>query len=371
MAAIELVDVVVESGGVRVLDRIDLSIADGELVGVVGPSGSGKTMLLRTVAGLQPVTSGRVLFDGVDVTQASPGERDVSMAFQQGVLNPRRSVRGNVAQPFEYRGGSGGDVDARVDAELRAHGIQHLQGYRSTQLSPAEVQIVQLARSLVRRPQVLLLDDPFAALDDARRGALRRELITVQQGYAVTTLISLSDPLDVRTLPSRLVVIEGGRITQSGSAADVEAAPQTLAAAQTIASVSTIPARVTVDDGGHSVVSIDVDEQRIDCTVPTPALADRVGEPVLIAVRPADVSVLPAGASADVGGPGLPASVDHMTPGPAPELRCTAAGATILADVDRSALGTSGWRPGDRVLLRLERFLVIEASTGRVITAVG
>jgi len=213
------------------LDGIDLEIADGEFVGVIGSSGAGKTTLLRVLAGLEGIDSGQVWFDDVEMTSVPPARRDVAMVFQQNVLLPHRDVRGNIAFPLEVRQYHDDEIEVRIRAETRALHIESLLTRPSGQLSEGERQLVQIARALVRVPSLLLLDEPLARLDAAQRQWMRRELVLLQEGYGVTALIATNDPVEAMTVPSRLIVLDCGRIIQTGVPLEVYDSPANLVAA--------------------------------------------------------------------------------------------------------------------------------------------
>lgn len=241
MAAVELDQVTVRqrAAGVRrrrrdgaaTLRAVSLDIPDGSVVGLVGPSGSGKTTLLRVIAGLQPPDDGTVRFDGIDVTRVDPAGRDVAMVFQTTSLLPRRDVGRNVAFPLEIRHRPAAEIADRVGAETRALHIEHLLRRSPSELSAGEQQVVQLARSLVRVPSVLLLDEPLSLLDPGARARLRAELQMLQAGYGVTTVLATNDSVEAMVLPHRLVVLEAGAVVQTGAPLDVYHDPTTLSAA--------------------------------------------------------------------------------------------------------------------------------------------
>ncbi len=228
MAAVALDDATVVTGGVTALGGVDLDIADGEFVAVIGPSGSGKTSLLRAIAGLAAVQRGRVLIDGRDTTGVAPGDRDVAMVFQQSALLPRRSVRRNISFPLELRRRPAAEIRQRVDAEVRALHIEALLERDPAHLAEGEAQLVQIARSMVRVPRVLLLDEPFAHLDEHVRAAMRAEIGMLQRGYGVTTIMATNDGVDAMTLADRVVVLDRGRVIQFATPDVVRRSPASL-----------------------------------------------------------------------------------------------------------------------------------------------
>ncbi|MEL6893541.1 MAG: ABC transporter ATP-binding protein [Actinomycetota bacterium] len=300
MASVTLdgVSVVVER--TELLRDISLWVPDGEVVAVLGPSGSGKSTLLRVVAGLARAGSGHVRFDGVDVTGVLPGQRDAGMVFQEPALLPNRSVQRNVAFPLEIRRELADAITERVGAEARALHIEHLLHRNPAELSRGEEQLVQIARALVRMPSVLLLDEPFSALDEPRRQAMRAEIALLQAGYGTTTLIATNDPADALALAHRVVVLaatdagEPGRIAQLGRLAEVRDEPATLTVAMSLGELWPIPVEVQAAEEGAWLVSGDGSSLRLRSWAPTVAAA--VGRRLTLGVRTGDVVIAERGA---------------------------------------------------------------------------
>ena len=234
-----------------------MSVADGDLVGVVGGSGSGKTSLLRAIAGLDRLDHGRVALAGRDVTRADPGDRDVGMVFQSPALIGHLSARRNVSFPLDVRRVAADEIRRRVDAEVRALQIEDLMGREPATLSAGEQQMVQIARALVRVPAVLLLDEPFASLDDQLRRRMRAELAMLQSGYGVTTLMATNDSEDVEALAKTVVVLDGGRLSQLGATAEVRRSPRTLLAAVATGPMSLLEMTVVAETNGFWLVRED------------------------------------------------------------------------------------------------------------------
>ncbi|MEO1059546.1 MAG: ABC transporter ATP-binding protein, partial [Actinomycetota bacterium] len=208
MADVELAHVEVTLDRNVVLRDVSVRIGAGVFAAVVGPSGSGKSTLLRAIAGLVPLTAGVVSIDGDDMSGIRPNHRDIAMVFQNPALLPNRSVRRNVAFPLELRQEDVEEIRRRVDAEARAMRIEGLLLKQPAELSQGEEQLVQIARSLVRVPRVLLLDEPFASLDPRLTVHMRGEIGTLQAGYGVTTVMATNDPDDAMALADLLIVVE-------------------------------------------------------------------------------------------------------------------------------------------------------------------
>ena len=200
-----------------VLHGVDLTVPSGSLVAILGPSGSGKTTLLRAVAGLEPVSAGRIVLDGRDVTDREPGARGASMVFQGAPLHPRIDVGANLALPLRFHHVGEEEIARRVGAEARAFALWRLLDRLPGQISTGERQATATARSLVRAPELLLLDEPLAGLDERTRAAAMQQLATVQRGYGVTTLLASNDQRSAAGLAHEIVLLRDGMVVQRGS----------------------------------------------------------------------------------------------------------------------------------------------------------
>ena len=350
MAAVVLDKASVGTDGVTALHAVDLDIADGEFVAVIGPSGSGKTSLLRAIAGLAAVQRGRVLIDGCDATGVAPGDRDVAMVFQQSALLPRRSVRRNISFPLELRRQPVAEIRQRVDAEVRALHIEALLERDPAHLAVGESQLVQIARSMVRVPRVLLLDEPFAHLDEHVRAAMRAEIGTLQRGYGVTTVMATNDGVDAMSLAHRVVVLDRGRVIQFASPEEVRRSPASLTAAMAAGDLSCFPAELVSGADADWIVRRDstgVVSFRHPVSSDTPIDGIRA---VVVAVRANDVLL-------DPGGP-IDAIVEPQVPGAGRSISCGFAGVRVDVAV-RAPLPDVG----SRVRLRMNRVLVFDAHT--------
>lgn len=337
------------------LDDVSLLIPDGAFVGVVGASGSGKSSLLRTIAGLETPTSGLIRFDDRDVTGVAPGGRDVGMVFQEPALLGHLSVRRNVSFPLDVRRRDAEDIRRRVDAEVRALHIEQLLMRRPNTLSHGEQQMVQIARALVRVPHVLLLDEPFAALDEQLRHRMRAEIAVLQDGYGVTTLMSTNDPLDVTTLTSLLVVLDAGRVVQFGDTAWVRHSPATLLAAAATGALSLVQMTVTADREGYWLVrAAAAGGELVRIRAWSPALDGYVGSLVTVGIRPEDLVVSDHGS--------IPAIVERRMPIPDGGVRCAVAGVPVMATTDGTDV-----EAGQRVRLRVDHLAVFDRLTGATI----
>jgi sulfate transport system ATP-binding protein len=213
------------------LNKVDLEIADGELVALLGPSGSGKTTLLRTIAGLEFPDAGQVLFEGQDVTFASAAARRVGFVFQQYALFKHMTVARNIAFGLDVRKGkdkpSKAEIARRVDELLKLVELEGLGKRYPSQLSGGQRQRVALSRALAVQPSVLLLDEPFGALDATVRKSLRKELRRVHDATGVTTIFVTHDQEEALELADRVAILNAGRIEQIGTPDEVHDNPAT------------------------------------------------------------------------------------------------------------------------------------------------
>ncbi|MCA0355530.1 MAG: sulfate/molybdate ABC transporter ATP-binding protein [Proteobacteria bacterium] len=213
------------------LNKVDLEIADGELLALLGPSGSGKTTLLRTIAGLEFPDAGQVLFDGEDVTFASAAARRVGFVFQQYALFKHMTVAKNIAFGLDVRKGgdkrSKDEIARRVEDLLKLVELEGLGKRYPSQLSGGQRQRVALSRALAVQPSVLLLDEPFGALDATVRKSLRRELRRVHDATGVTTIFVTHDQEEALELADRVAILNQGRIEQLGTPDQVHDHPET------------------------------------------------------------------------------------------------------------------------------------------------
>ena len=216
-ARLELHGLVKRFGAVTAVDGIELTVEPGELLTLLGPSGCGKTTVLNLIAGFETPDAGAVRLDGVDVAGRPPHRREVGMVFQDYALFPHLTVRENVAFPLRVRGAAEAEVRAAVEAMLE---LVRLPGHGDRlprQLSGGQQQRVALARALVFHPRVLLMDEPFGALDRALRETMRAELRDLQRALAITVVLVTHDQDEAMDLSDRVAVMRAGRLQQVAS----------------------------------------------------------------------------------------------------------------------------------------------------------
>ncbi len=225
MVEVELRSVSKRFGKVVALDSVSLKVPDGTITAVLGPSGCGKTTMLRIVAGLERPDSGRVLFDGVDVTEVPPRERNVGMVFQDLALFPHMTVLDNVAFGLVVRGVEGVEARRRAREYLRLLRLEGLESRYPHQLSGGQQQRVAIARALAPEPRVLLLDEPFGALDARLREELLWEVRRLHAERDFTAIHVTHDQAEALAIADRLAVMRAGRILREGPAGEVVSDP--------------------------------------------------------------------------------------------------------------------------------------------------
>ncbi|TRO33765.1 ABC transporter ATP-binding protein [Pseudomonas putida] len=217
--------------GSPVFERIDCHIERGEFVTLLGPSGCGKSTLLRCIAGLTSVDSGQILLDGQDIVPLSPQKRGIGMVFQSYALFPNMTVEQNVAFGLRMQKVKADESQLRVREVLELVELGTFAGRYPHQLSGGQCQRVALARSLVTRPRLLLLDEPLSALDARIRKHLREQIRAIQRELGLTTIFVTHDQEEALTMSDRIFLMNQGRIVQSGDAETLYTAPVDLFAA--------------------------------------------------------------------------------------------------------------------------------------------
>jgi putrescine transport system ATP-binding protein len=226
------------------VDAVSLEIRRGEIFGLLGGSGSGKTTLLRMLAGFESPSGGRIYIDGEDMSAVPPYERPVNMMFQSYALFPHMSVEKNVAFGLEQERLARPEIRRRVAEILEIVQMSAYAGRRPHQLSGGQRQRVALARALAKRPKLLLLDEPLAALDRKLRERTQFELLNIQERLGVTFVVVTHDQEEAMTLATRMGVMDHGRIVQVGTPAEIYESPANRFVADFIGSVNLLECRV-------------------------------------------------------------------------------------------------------------------------------
>ncbi len=275
-------------GNFAAVDSVSLSIYKAEVFCLLGGSGCGKSTLLRMLAGFEPLTAGRILIDNVDMAGIPPFERPVNMMFQSYALFPHMTVEKNVAFGLRQDGLPGAEIDKRVNDMLELVKLGAFAKRKPHQLSGGQRQRVALARSLVKRPKVLLLDEPLGALDKKLREETQFELINIQEELGVTFMVVTHDQEEAMTLSSRIGVMNDGVIAQTGTPTEIYEFPNSRFVADFIGSVNVFEGRIVEDEADH--VRIESQEAGCDLYVDH-GVSARSGAQVWVAVRPEKISI--------------------------------------------------------------------------------
>ena len=284
MSSLDVVGISKAYGTRRVLRDVSFHV-EGGFYALLGPSGSGKTTILRMVAGFVSPDSGTISIDGEDVSMVHPYQRDIGFVFQHYALFPHMTVFRNVAFGLRIRKLSKQEISERVLAGLELAKITHLANQRPQNLSGGEQQRVAVARALVTRPRLLLLDEPLSALDRMIRNSMRAELKRIQRQTGITTLIVTHDQEEALDLADELLVLDEGRVRQIGPPDTVYKQPVDPFVASFMGSTNIFEAFLVRDSGGWL---LDISGRRVPAATPDVPLiaANGVKAPVTVAIRP-------------------------------------------------------------------------------------
>jgi len=286
MADVRLTDIRKSFGQTEVLHGVSVDIHSGEFISLLGASGCGKTTLLRIVAGLEGVTSGKVEIDGRDVTGLPPEKRDIAMMFQSYALLPHLSVAENVRFPLRMRRiGSREEQAEKVRDALETVQLGHMAERKPSQLSGGQQQRVALARAIVSRPKVLLLDEPLSNLDARLREDMQVELMQIHKRLGLTTIFVTHDQEEALSLSDRIVLVNAGEIEQEGAPEDIYARPATGFASNFLGAANLLPAEV--DQADDIPIARLADGQRLELSTDV-----AVRGPAVIALRQEDITLV-------------------------------------------------------------------------------
>ncbi|WP_345810748.1 polyamine ABC transporter ATP-binding protein [Paraburkholderia sp. PREW-6R] len=358
---VQIVDVVKKFGETVAVKGVNLSVKKGELFALLGSSGCGKSTLLRMMAGLESVSSGKILIDGEDLSQLPPYRRPVNMMFQSYALFPHMTVESNVAFGLKQEGVPKAELKDRVQAALELVQMGRFAKRKPNQLSGGQQQRVALARSLVKRPKLLLLDEPMSALDKQIRQRTQIELVNILDKVGVTCVMVTHDQEEAMTMAGRIAVMSEGEIVQIGTPHQVYEYPNSRFSAEFIGSTNLFEGHTVEDEPDH----VFIETPDLPCRLyVNHGITGPLGMPVTISVRPERIALTrkpPEGAYN--WGKGMVTNIAYMGGYSLYHVKLDG-GKTVIANVTSLALteiDTPTW--GDEVYVRWS------ASAGVVLTS--
>ncbi len=268
------------------VDEVSLSIGRGEIFALLGSSGCGKSTLLRMLAGFEQPTSGRIMLGGQDVAKLPPYERPINMMFQSYALFPHLDIWENVAFGLKREGCPKAEIRQRVGEMLDLVQLGAYAKRKPHQLSGGQQQRVALARSLAKRPKLLLLDEPLGALDKKLREQTQFELVNIIEKVGVTCVMVTHDQEEAMTMANRIAVMSKGRVLQVGTPEEVYEHPANRFVADFIGNVNLFDGRLTTDEADHCAVTTSLGEMHVGHGVSGP-----LNMPVSLAVRPEKIEI--------------------------------------------------------------------------------
>ena len=275
-------------GNFVAVDSVDLDIYRGELFSILGASGCGKTTLLRMLAGFETPTDGSITIDGVETTHMPSNNRPVNIMFQSYALFPHMTVAKNIAYGLNKEGIGKSDIERRVADSINLVQLDGFEERMPHQLSGGQCQRVALARALIKRPKVLLLDEPLAALDKKLREQTQFELASLQDDLGITFIVVTHDQEEAMTLSSRVAVMKEGQLAQIGTPREIYEYPKTRFAADFIGTINLFEGEIeTVSDGLMRIRCDDTDSTILAFEGEGRSAGDRI----CIAVRPEKIFI--------------------------------------------------------------------------------
>ena len=330
------------SGKVVAVDDVTLDVAEGEFITLLGPSGCGKTTLLRMLAGFEQPDRGAIRLDGQDVTQLPPYKRDVNMVFQDYALFPHLTIAKNVSFGLERLRLDRGEIGRKVDDALALVGLSEKADRMPHELSGGQRQRVALARAIVRRPRVLLLDEPLSALDANLREAMQVELKHIHYKIGLTFIMVTHDQTEALVMSDRIVVMHRGRIAQAGTPTDLYDRPESTYVANFVGTsnlLNAVVAKVTKTE-------IRVDHAGLGFHCPARVVAT-AGQHVIIGIRPEKLRVVSATEAGKADGNIIVGEVEErLFHGNSVRLRCRLpSGESFVCDQQLAASAALGGVP--------------------------
>ena len=291
MATLDLVNLNKRyDNGFEAIPSLDLSVPDGEFLVLVGPSGCGKSTVLRMIAGLEEITGGEMLIDGVRVNEKGPQERDIAMVFQSYALYPNMTVAGNIAFAMKLRKLDKAEIDRKVAETAELLELTPVLDRKPGQLSGGQRQRVAMGRAIVREPKLFLMDEPLSNLDAKLRVQTRAEISKLQRRLGVTTIYVTHDQVEAMTMGDRVAVLNRGLLMQVAAPSDLYMSPDNLFVAQFIGSPSmnVVQGKVVSADASSAVLEVAGQQLTLqaDAAARLAGLREYVGRDVAVGIRP-------------------------------------------------------------------------------------
>ena len=277
-------------GPVKAVDRIDMTIGGGEFFSLLGASGCGKTTLLRMLAGFETPTAGDIHIDGVSMDEVAPHHRPTNMVFQNYAIFPHLDVRKNIAYGLRVLRLGNAEVNRRVDEMLEVVKLPGFGERRSNELSGGQRQRVALARALIKRPKVLLLDEPLGALDKKLREEMQLELRALQQSLGITFIFVTHDQEEAMTLSDRIAVMADGKVLQTDTPEQLYEAPNSREVGAFIGTMNFLRGRIVALELDPETIVVEAGAAGTFRVAGT-GRGRTVGDPVLVGIRPEKLSV--------------------------------------------------------------------------------
>ncbi|MFA0055906.1 MULTISPECIES: ABC transporter ATP-binding protein [Vibrio] len=274
------------------LKGIDISIDSGEFLILVGPSGCGKSTLMNTIAGLENISSGEIVIDGIDVAQVEPKDRDIAMVFQSYALYPNMTVRGNIAFGLKIRKMPQQEIEAEVNRVAEMLQIEQLLDRKPSQLSGGQRQRVAMGRALARRPKLYLFDEPLSNLDAKLRVEMRHQIKRLHQKLNTTIVYVTHDQIEAMTLADRIAVMKDGELQQLGTPQEIYTKPNNMFVAGFMGSPSMnfIKTMVDLDEEQNPIIKVvGTADQEHHIRLPQ-SMRDQDGKELVIGLRPEHIT---------------------------------------------------------------------------------
>ncbi|MDP3841103.1 MAG: polyamine ABC transporter ATP-binding protein [Oxalobacteraceae bacterium] len=287
-------DLVKEFDGVRAVDSVSVTINKGEIFALLGSSGCGKSTLLRMLGGFETPTSGRISLDGIDLVPVPPYQRPINMMFQSYALFPHLSVWDNIAFGLRRDRLPKHQIAERVEKMLNLVQLTHYAKRKPQQLSGGQQQRVALARSLAKRPQLLLLDEPLGALDKKLREQTQLELVNIIEQVGVTCVMVTHDQQEAMTMASRIAVMSEGKILQIGKPSDIYETPNCRFVADFIGSVNLFSGTLVEDEPDHVMIESPECRHYVGH-----GISGSIGMAISVGIRPEKITISPTAPPGD------------------------------------------------------------------------